>query len=97
MAYTGAFTPGRTLTMEVGDIPVAAPLHPDHPQVALLNIGPELVFVALGVGPLEPDDAGYPVPMFVPTILTKGVGADSIVAWCEDGVATLYVTPGSGA
>lgn len=100
-----AFTPGRTLTLDVGEEPVTAPLPPNDPQVAVLNIGPGLAFVAFGVGPVEADpEAGLPLPVNVPLILTKGVGADVVEAVViprfSDGQATyavVFVTPGSGA
>lgn len=92
-----AFTPGRTLTVDVDRSPTTGAVSPDAPELSLLNIGPDLVFVAFGVAPLASDVTGFPVAVNVPVVLTKGVGADIVVAWTFKGRATLYVTPGSGA
>lgn len=91
------FTPGRTLTISVADTSISQAINADEPQVALYNAGPELVFVAFGTGPTTADETGFPIPANATTILTKGVGANTIAAISPDpGPSTLYVTPGVG-
>lgn len=99
MAVTGPFTPGRTLKLDVTGVSQAVPINPEAPQVSLLNMGPDLAFVAFGVGPFEVDITGFPLPVGVPVMLTKGVGADTIAVVCGGAgsdSATVFATPGSG-